>query len=85
LTLIEGFAFWNSAICALNCAVASLVLPGISDATLIVTVCEALFDPLFAAALEMVETASRPATATIATVRMDFIVLWVDFIVLSFP
>src|SRR3954449_9456583 len=43
LTLIDGFAFWNSAICALNCAVASLVLPGISDATLIVTVCAALF------------------------------------------
>src|ERR1700755_3326781 len=39
-TLVLGFAFWNSATCALNCAVASLVEPGISEATLIVTVFE---------------------------------------------
>src|SRR6267142_5013086 len=38
LTLIDGLAFWNSATCALNCAVAAGVLPGMSDATLIVVV-----------------------------------------------
>jgi hypothetical protein len=68
----------------LNCAIAALELPGISDATLIVTVCDAPFDAFFAAALEMVETASTAATATIAAVRMDFSVLPLDFIVLSF-
>src|ERR1700755_1362377 len=84
LTLIDGFAFSNSATWALNCAIAALVLPGISDATLIVTVCDAPFDAFLAAALEMVETASTAATATIAAVRMDFSVLPLDFIVLSF-
>src|SRR5689334_15008002 len=83
LTLIDGFAFSNSATCALNCLMAALVLPGISDATLIVTVCEGLLDAFFAAALEMVETASTAATAMIAAVRMDFSVLPLDFIVLS--
>src|SRR6476620_2624631 len=38
LTLIVGLALWNSATWALNCWVASGVLPGISDATLIVIV-----------------------------------------------
>ena len=38
LTLIDGFTFSNSATCALNCATAAGVLPGMSDATLIVTV-----------------------------------------------
>ena len=83
LTLIDGFAFSNSATCALNCAIAALVLPGISDATLMV-VCDALLDAFFAAALEIAETASTAATATITAVRMDFIVLPLDFIVLSF-
>src|SRR5258705_10508449 len=38
LTLIDGLAFWNSATCALNCAIAAGVLPGMSEATLIVVV-----------------------------------------------
>src|ERR1700720_1448058 len=37
LTLIDGLAFSNSATWLLNCWVAAFVLPGISDATLIVT------------------------------------------------
>src|SRR3954454_23778304 len=37
-TLIVGLAFSNSATWLLNCWVAAFVLPGISDATLIVTV-----------------------------------------------
>ena len=84
-TLIVGFAFSNSATWLLNCWVAAFVLPGISDATLIVTVCAELPDALLAVALEMTETASRPATATVVAMRMDFIVLRLDFIVLSFP
>src|ERR1700751_133977 len=38
LTLIVGLAFWNSLTCALNWLTAACELPGISDATLIVTV-----------------------------------------------
>ncbi len=83
LTLIDGFAFSNSVTCALNCAIAALVLPGISEATLMV-VCDELLDVFFAAALEIAETASTAAPATITAVRMDFIVLPLDFIVLSF-
>src|SRR5712675_2418778 len=36
-TLIVGFFFWNCATRALNCATAAGVLPGMSDATLMVT------------------------------------------------
>ena len=43
LTLIDGLAFSNSLTWLLNCWVASFVLPGISDATLIVTVFAELF------------------------------------------
>src|SRR5579871_294314 len=72
LTLIEGFAFSNCATWALNCWIAAAVLPGISDATLIVTVF--VDDPVLAAAVA--HTASRPIAATmVVTVRMDFIVL----------
>src|SRR3954462_1615690 len=38
LILIDGFAFWNSAPRWLNWSIAAWVLPGISEATLIVTV-----------------------------------------------
>src|SRR5882724_9462077 len=72
LTLIDGLAFWNSATCALNCAVAAGVLPGMSDATLIVVV-------FVVAALEteLANTASRLVTMTArsAVMRVDFIVL----------
>src|SRR5436305_10109848 len=37
LILIDGFAFWNSATRWLNWSIAAWVLPGISEATLIVT------------------------------------------------
>src|SRR3954447_17211922 len=37
LILIDGFAFWNAATRWLNWSMAACVLPGISDATLIVT------------------------------------------------
>ena len=55
LTLIDGLAFSNCATCALNCWIACGVLPGISDATLIVT--DFVVDPTAAAAAH---TASRP-------------------------
>src|SRR3954464_2679072 len=45
LTLIAGLAFSNSATWFANCCCAAFVLPGISDATLIVTA----FDELVAA------------------------------------
>src|SRR6185437_1730668 len=59
LILIVGFAFWNSATCALNWLIAAWVLPGISEATLIVT--DFVDEPTAAAATQ---TATRPATAT---------------------
>src|SRR2546421_11848043 len=37
LTLIDGFLFSNSCTWALNCLIAAGVLPGMSEATLIVT------------------------------------------------
>jgi hypothetical protein len=49
-----------------------------------VTVCDALFLAFVAAALEIAETASTAATATITAVRVDFSVLPLYFIVLSF-
>src|ERR1700749_598325 len=69
-TLIDGLAFSNSVTCALNCAIAAFVLPGISDATLIVTVF--VEEPIAAAATQ---TATKPAPATAMSKRLDFIVL----------
>jgi hypothetical protein len=67
----------------LNCAVAAAVLPGISDATLIVTALDAAAELLFATALEAepAHTASRLATltATAMALRVDFIVLSLSF------
>src|SRR5579862_242337 len=70
LTLIDGLAFSNWATCALNCWIAWVVLPGMSEATLIVTVF--VVDPTAAA---VAHTASRATTATAVVIRMDFIVL----------
>ena len=62
---------------------ASGVLPGISDATLMVTALVASAERLFAAALETepAHTASRLATvtATVVALRVDFIVLPLSF------
>src|SRR5580765_6482738 len=73
-----GFAFSNWATRALNCWVAASELPGISDATLIVTTFAACEDPGFAAALEIEPThkANRLVTMTAAVlaIRVDFIV-----------
>src|SRR5579862_7829565 len=70
LTLIEGFAFSNSATCAANSCVAALVLPGISDATLIVTVGD---DFVAALDTEPAATASRLTAAMATPIRMDAI------------
>ena len=70
LILIDGLAFSNAVTCALNCAIAAGVLPGISDATLMETVF--VDDPT---ALAAAQTASRPTAAAAATKRLDFIVL----------
>src|SRR3954466_8725284 len=59
LILIDGLAFSNAATRWLNWSVAPLVLPGISDATLMVTV--SLDAPTAAAVAQM---ATRPAAAT---------------------
>ncbi len=76
--LMFGFFRSNWATRALNCWVAASVLPGISDATLIVTTFAACEDTGFAAALEIEPThkASRLVTMTAALVaiRVDFIV-----------
>src|SRR5258708_35037278 len=73
-TLIVGFAFSNCATWLLNCWTAASVLPGISDATLIVTV---FAEPVVADALEIAiaHTTSRLATTTARALRVDFIVL----------
>src|SRR5579862_4188719 len=81
LTLMPGFAFWNSATCAANSCVAAFVLPGISDATLIVT---AGVDLTAALEAEPTATASRLAAATARPMRLDVIALMLDFIVLPF-
>ena len=70
LILIDGYFLSNCATCALNCWIAAGVEPGISDATLIVT--DFVADPRAAV---VAHTARRPATATPAAKRMDFIVL----------
>src|ERR1700755_1518721 len=70
LTLIDGFAFSNSATCALNWSIAACVLPGMREATLMVTV---FVDEPTAAAVA--QTASRPTAATAAAKRLDFIAL----------
>src|SRR3954447_12377445 len=70
-TLIDWFFLSNCATCALNCWVAAGVEPGISDATLIVTVL--VVDPTATAAVA--HAATTIAAATVVTIRMDFIVL----------
>src|SRR3954454_19360861 len=70
LILMFGYFLSNCATCELNCAIAAGVLPGISEATLIVTV---LFEA--AAAIEQATTTSKLAKATVMAMRMDFIVL----------
>src|SRR6185312_1311702 len=70
-TTMPGCAFSNSDTWALNCATAAWVLPGISEATLIVTDLVVRAD-----AAETAHAASRPTTASTAAValRLDFIV-----------
>ena len=63
----------NSVTWLLNCCTAAAVLPGISDATLIVTVFAERAGP--AAALETKPAhTSRLAAATVVATRVDFIV-----------
>ena len=71
LTRIDGLAFSNCATWSLNCWTAAGVLPGISEATLIV-----MDLPLAALEIELPHTASRlvTVTAAIAAIRVDFIV-----------
>src|SRR3954470_2819713 len=71
-TVIFGFAFSNCATRSLNCWTAAGVLPGINDATLIVTALVASADWLFAAApeTEPANTASRLATAKAMVVAL---------------
>src|ERR1700747_419585 len=68
LTLIVGYFFSNSFTWALNWSIAACVLPGMSEATLIVT-----FDRVEPAA-ELAPTPSKTATATIIPIRLAFIV-----------
>src|SRR5690242_8008434 len=70
LTLIVGYFFSNSATWALNCLIAACVLPGISEATLIVTLFAERVEP----AAELAPTPSRTAAATTIATRVDFIV-----------
>jgi hypothetical protein len=72
LTLMPGLAFSNCAICALNCLTAAAVLPGMSDATLIVTG----FAPEVAPTAFAHAISKHPkATATVVVLRVDIIVL----------
>src|ERR1022692_575273 len=74
---MEGFAFSNSATWALNWLTAAWVLPGISDATLIVTVLDAPADTRVAALVAAVthRATRHPAvTAAVMAFRVDFIV-----------
>src|SRR6185436_12249197 len=73
-TLMFGCAFSNTLICASNWAIASLVLPGITEATLIVT---CLLD---AAGSDAAPTAS----STVVIAPNAIIALDMDFIVLPF-
>ena len=74
-TVIEGLAFSNSATWLLNCWIAAGVLPGISEATLIVTFGPRRA-PLCGRARSRASTATRLArmTATVVALRVDFIV-----------
>jgi hypothetical protein len=67
--LIVGFFFSNSATWALNCLTASGVLPGMREATLIVTFFAERVEP----AAVFAPTPSKAAAATIIATRMDFI------------
>ena len=68
--MIVGFFFSNSATWALNWLIACCVLPGMSEATLIVTFFAECVEP----AAVLAPTPSKTATATIIAIRMDFIV-----------
>src|SRR4051794_2642657 len=70
--LMPGFAFSNWATWVLNCWTAAAELPGISDATLIVT---AFALDLAPAALAHAMSKHPTATATVVVLRVDFIVL----------
>src|ERR1700756_3235336 len=70
LTSIVGFFFSNSATWALNCLIASGVLPGMSEATLILTVFAERVEP----AAVLAPTPSKRTAATIIAERVDFIV-----------
>jgi hypothetical protein len=74
-----GYCFSNCLTWLLNCWVAAFVLPGISDATLIVTRLLASEEVLLADAPEIAlkHTASKLAavTATVVAIRVDFIVV----------
>src|SRR4029077_3684041 len=70
LTLIVGYFFSNSATWALKCLIASGVLPGMSEATLIPTFFAERVEP----AAVLAPMLSKTAAATIIATRMDFIV-----------
>jgi hypothetical protein len=81
VTSMPGFSCSNSLICALNAAVAAAVLPGINDATLILTtgtLAEAVV-------IELVATATKVAAATTPPMRMDVLALDLNFITFSSP
>jgi hypothetical protein len=70
LTLIAGFVLSNCFTWSLNCWIAAGVEPGISEATLIVTV---FVEPTATAAVT--QAATTIAAATGVAIRMDFIAL----------
>src|SRR6201981_901244 len=70
LIVIVGYFLSNSATWALNCLIASGVLPGMSEATLIVTFFAERVEP----AGVLAPMLSKTAAATIIATRMDFIV-----------
>src|SRR6476646_4847140 len=79
-TMMFGLAFSNCATWLLNCWIAASLLPGISDATLIVTFA-APAEPGLAAALE---TATAHKTSRLVTATAAIVALRVDFIVTPF-
>src|ERR1700751_4501924 len=70
LILIVGYFFSNSATWALNCLIAACVLPGMSEATLILTVFADRVEPAAVPA----PTPSTTAATTIIATRVGFIV-----------
>ena len=70
LTLIVGYFFSNSFTWALNWLIACCVLPGMSEATLIVTLFAEHVEP----AAVLAPMPSTTAATTIIATRVDFIV-----------